>query len=43
VFTGVPIEACMLSFKGPIPARFQPVNGGKSLRCSVVGTTAVCT
>jgi len=41
-FSRVPAEACVLFFKGPIPARYQPVSGGKNLRCSIVGTTGVC-
>ncbi len=38
----VPQEKCVLYFKGGAPAQFAPVNGGRSLSCSIVGTTAVC-
>lgn len=38
----VPQEKCTMYFKGGAPAQFAPVGGGRSLSCSIVGTTAVC-
>lgn len=38
----VPQEACTMYFKGGAPAQFAPVSGGRSLNCSIRGTTAVC-
>lgn len=38
----VPQEKCTLIFKGGAPAQYGPVHGGQSLKCSIVGTTAVC-
>ncbi len=40
--SGVPAEACAVHFKGPVNARFQPVQGGQSLICYLQGATAVC-
>ena len=39
---GLPAEACTVFFKGPVNARFAPVQGGQSLRCRLQGATAIC-
>jgi hypothetical protein len=39
---GIPAEACSLNFKGGAPAKYSPVSGGVSLKCSYTGTTMLC-
>jgi hypothetical protein len=41
-FDDMPSETCIVHFKGGQPARFPTVNAGKSYKCSVTGTIAVC-
>jgi hypothetical protein len=41
-FASVPSGDCQLYFKGASPAQFRPITAGKSYRCSLIGTTAVC-
>ena len=40
-FTGLPAEACTLSFKGGPPAQFSPISAG-SWSCRYSGTTMRC-
>ncbi|MFT5684204.1 MAG: serine/threonine protein kinase [Myxococcota bacterium] len=40
--TGIPSENCSLNFKGGAPAKFSPVSGGASLKCSYSGSTMSC-
>jgi hypothetical protein len=40
---GVPTgEDCEVQFTGGIPAKYRPVRGGQSLKCTFTGTTASC-
>jgi serine/threonine protein kinase len=40
--SGIPNEPCSLNFKGGAPAKFSPVRGGMSLRCTYSGSTMTC-
>jgi hypothetical protein len=40
--TGIPKESCSLNFKGGAPAKFSPVSGGASLKCTYSGSTMTC-
>ena len=42
VFYEVPVDLCQLHFKGGSPAKFNGIQPGKTYKCSVAGTQAVC-